>query len=1241
MQCVVPVASGQESTLPAVPDSPTCQQQLEQVEQLLEANVQGASRIIETVLMTPSALVHRSGDTNLYIPVRLRVIELIREHAELRAVWTSVAEGRAKRSLREEGPRFALDHWPGTTSAVDAAIRLARDAVARGAPAAAGRLLRAAMADPAWSDSPSQGDAIALLKACDGWNRGAESTGLQGRVDFDDAGLQLEPSWSGRLDHAPSKIASAQAIDRADGLDTSLDLTARGSFRSMLPVASDRVVIVNTGEALFAFDAITRESLWSVVPPIVPKAWVRAVNQLTMVTTDHGVAYAVVGLLGTSDADPLTGIVAARVSDGMVLWAVPAVPTGNEGGLDGSSGYGAPIAVDDLVVVALRRTDSRNQTTEFLVGLDAATGNLRWSTSLGTASGLRSEQRTLTQPSTHDGAIFVSTGAGTIGCVDAATGQIEWLRRLACPVRITRVDWFPWDMPSVFVKDNRLLLLAPEERSLLEVDATNGVVIRETPIGPGTPSGAMRYILPIEDGFVAVGQDVIALSTACETRRWSRCDLATSANRCIITGRVRVVQTPEGEALLVPTVDGIELTDTRTGAVRRRFVSPSGNPTAAGASLFVASDDLIIGWTPSEEVRTRLQAAVLADPADFASAAALLELAVRGGGRDVGRQACQAILRATELRPPTEESMNALLATMLLAETTDALERSRIDDLYRALAACKATSEVRVTAMLSNVSWLARSGRAKGAGALLWSIATDDSFRLVTLERDGCTVRVPIHAIAQLQTLVRAGSASQPLAKTDEQRLLLSLGLPEVGGRAAELESLARTAENETVRSIIQSRFAQTSPDGNPPLTRSQEVPLLDRATALPGQLIPAIGGMPNHEVLYWFAGKLQCFDQSTHEARWSITTGPMRPESFVTGNRLVLLNRGMSGAVSFSLVDIATGESLGESRVLAIAPTEVNRVGPLVRPPAVARYVLNGIESCVVYQGKSIARLDFANPDRFVWAVETELDSIDAIVCTGPLIWVVGTTGKEAESTVAMLAINQNGKTCAQTSVPFTSRPSQISMVDGGTVALSSPTEFGVFRWQAEAITSDWIVHSRATGVTKRLSIDTLGGWIVQWAAIQSPPRRALDGVGGIGRFEMPPTNGITRVALVRGQVLIQSGEVLRLFSIDGQLEGEAIIPRAHQIVQWTVDGPFVCVLTREIHLVGPLGGIPITKERRTDYEIGWLSLRDGLRWSGEWTALSLPVPPDQFSVQQGVVFIGSKAGTVMIDRIPSAPKS
>jgi outer membrane protein assembly factor BamB len=817
-------AVAQQSAMPAIADSPTALALLE------EARAQAADNPVEAARLA-RRLLDEYGDRvvpvdvdddgeGLFASAADEAERFLLAHPAVLARFRD-AEGRAaERLLEADGPDATVRRRRFTRAGLDATMVLAERAlledrpgralallarIARHPDLSSGAVAHAALAGQASArlgDAAASASAVAALEALGTDDarlaaaqvaRTAPSTGAAGgpaRSPLDHGAPVAAPDAGWReIWSAPLEQPLFRRLFETSGPTVADSIVSRArdnaSWMTTVPVLRDGLVLVHEGTLIRAFDADARTERWSrQLSSGGVERDAGGVLDLCALAVDRD---AVVAFEGHAFANARSG--SARVwcldaADGRVRWSV--LLDGHEGRpeLEGLFPVGAPVVVGDTVVVAARKPTTRLEQVDWLVALDRADGRVRWATSIAGAAGLRGLLgRRHAGLATDGDAVIVATPLGAVARVRVDDGGIAWLRRTAASLREPRFLAEPWEVASPAIAGDRVIVVAPDEFSVVALDRRTGALLESRPIGPGTDWGSPRYLHPVAGAgpegaplLLAVGGDVVAFDPMrLDTPLWSLAAAvealdpprAGADNRLGIRGRV----SSAGATLLVPGVDDLLVVDARDGGVRARIAGTGpANAVLAEDRIVAAGDRDLRVLMPPGRAEELLRARLAATPDDPAAAIGLFDLALSSDRPAVALEALEAAVAGLE-RAQARELVEPL--------------RGEISARARALAA-------------------ASPERGRRAFELADRIATSDALRAATAIARGeflLACAEPLAAIeAWLDVLARPELAAEPIGSEGVLR-------------AARVEALRRIARLESrdasVRDALERRAAE------------------------------------------------------------------------------------------------------------------------------------------------------------------------------------------------------------------------------------------------------------------------------------------------------------------------------------------------------------------------------------------------------------------------------------------------
>lgn len=846
-------ATAQVKSPVAVDDSPTAGELLQRAIDCAAANPAEASRLIERVLAEhPSKLVPwraaRNDDSDRFRSARDAANEFLLAHPPVLERFRGSVSASAQRRV-DEGDLGAVWRSAKLTSAgFDAALRLAQGDLERAAFASARRQLegleqhpdfvgdRAArartiigLASAAAGDADTAGIELAALRDMQGGvaMAGAAAIGrLQAQVAERGAPIAvhgvtpLDSGMSAPTGDATWHLLAAQPLPqslavRAAGATEEITrfgsigpqsverLRERGSFLTAAPTIAGNSAFVSEGGVVRAYDRLSGRLRWlRELPGFDPVADGEPASDMNIVSVWGD---SLVTLVGHALPIGRTGgsrVVCLDTATGEVRWqtALSQWRSGDDG-LEGLFPYGTPVIDDGLVFVSARKVTSRLEVVSYVVALDLADGRVRWARHLCSSSSPKlGSSHPLSSIVARDGLLYASISTGAAACLDARSGEIRWLKRLNVPVSDPRYESEPWEIAAPLLTSVGLVMVAPDQLSMLVLDVDDGRVLHERPIGQPESWGQPRYFLGIPataatpsadepappagavvqaeeppPGFVhgspelivAVGSDIVAFSVDDLVRpRWKLSETAgadaivAADERRGVRGRVQAVE----RALIVPMRERVLVVDADTGAARTLVAGTSpGNPLLVGPQLLLATDTRVEAYMPFDEAERFLRRRIADDPRDPDRALALVVLGLRAKSFPTAIDGAEAARQAIEAEPdPRAASTDRadLFARLLDVDAADLAPTDTDGDrLHAMLAAVASTPSQNARRLVALGDWQSRRGRTAEAAAT-WTSVLADRALASALVPDGDLERAALLAVTT--RLATASLASMP-----------------------------------------------------------------------------------------------------------------------------------------------------------------------------------------------------------------------------------------------------------------------------------------------------------------------------------------------------------------------------------------------------------------------------------------------------------------------------------------------
>lgn len=800
-------------------DSPAASDALVRVRELHEAGNAGeAVRVLQGVLDTDAErLVATEQDPDVLRTIRDAARDLLLADGVLLARYVAEIEPAAA-SLLETGEQSRVERTMLLTPAgLEAVLRLAQRELEQARFESARMMLEQLAAHPsrrgergvraarlAWLLSgylPSTAPMAQLWATEAGWNAPTASparttparASVRGR-DPSQAGPEPRSEGSGLHPLQSASFEPESMADRA-GLDQELNLVRNTRSSWIFPTVEGDRVYATDGMRLWARDAFTLAPLWMSSPTG------RSLTE--MFNTDEPMQIGIVGARsGIEDPATVTatqGLVifaggvafnggragdlrvhAVDAATGAARWStdLATVERTRLGGREANSTIAARgnLVVDgDTVVVAVRLAGQlRRITTLHLVGLDLATGEVKWTRLIG-GYGTNPWGRTSTRPegmAVSRGVVYRCDDMGILAAVEAATGRPRWVRLL--PTRSSfdfsmRMEEEPsphaMHVPlprgeGVFIVEPRL---ANVPGRVIEVDRERGTIVQSR---QASALAEPEYLISAGSRLVGVGRSRVAFIPFDELGTGT-VQLSDSFASTDVAGRVVAA----GEnAVLLPlagSVLRINAADPRSSL--RRPLAVSGNLVVApreaetGEHLLVADEQGLhtyLDWTTAQRL---LERRIKESPADAGFVLTYVDLASRVGRAEMVPSLADAALAIIDAAPDGGETWRSRLHALLgdiTARSREALAKGTSPEEPGTHVAAFSRPPIRDLALLDEV--IERLTRAASEPPQVATAAFERAW-LRTLQRRHAD------AVEALQSIILNETVSQVSVLADDQ----------------------------------------------------------------------------------------------------------------------------------------------------------------------------------------------------------------------------------------------------------------------------------------------------------------------------------------------------------------------------------------------------------------------------------------------------------------------------------------
>lgn len=783
-----------------------------------------AVRLIQRVLEEQGDRMLATPRPDVFEGVRERVHALLLGDAALLEAYRLRQNPRAS-TLLEEGrwERVARDWWL-TTPGFEASMRRAQMLTESASFAAGVRILADLLSHPdARANAPAAASLAATAASYDGsagaWSvadRWAALAGLAApaRVTVQRPAVGTEPvisslAWNSDARVPPGETslsgvvprslhrAELTEMDPADPREAPVRSgPARVELGWTLPTLAGAELFTNDGLTLTSFDRFTLRPRWRITEGSeaqddgrtrsTRQRFGRIVEDSGTVTVEGDRVFAALGMPRMGTEESVGRVVSVDRATGRVEWSVLLGGLSEE--LRGAEPRGPLVLDGDVLVVGARKNlRSRRLVSLALVGLDAQTGALLWSRTLGSAGSLPFQQ--LTQLSEggvlRDGVVYWTDKMGLVSAVETATGRVLWVRSTRAPGLYTRGARTPYATSLPVINEHGLFVLTPDQAELMQIDPATGELLATR---AAQPAGQAAYLVAVGDRIASIGATRVAF--------YDPANLAD--NQVLLTPdlderglRGRAVAA--NGRLAVPVGAGVAMIEP-FGDMRTEVVTldVTGNILLADGQAVVLDEVEAHSFLSWETASDMLEARVR--DGDFEAALALADLAQRSGREDRVLPAVDDAVRlAGRTQDPGTARARVFEAVRQLADPdtrSGAIGTATRGALLERLAAVARTNEQRVTHALASGAWRTTTGDIPGAAAAYQDVLLEPALARAIWSGGGLSVRAELEATRRLHALAeRFGSRAMAVSDQMAQGEVDALG---AGGTAEAWEGVAR-----------------------------------------------------------------------------------------------------------------------------------------------------------------------------------------------------------------------------------------------------------------------------------------------------------------------------------------------------------------------------------------------------------------------------------------------------------------
>ncbi len=702
-------ASGQQENPVYVDDSPRAWELFQRAGDQRDDNTGEAARLYQEILdeYAMRLMPVSAGRPEQLTAARLRVMQTLRRDDELLERYRLIEQAEAERLLnRGELERLAWSR-PLTRPGLDALFQLSQQAVEQARFDAARFWLAQLEGHP---DLAEQSSRTRLqywsMRGVAGWFAGEDSDVARARhemarIDENEAkpflaeldGLEAaapkpvgltvstvfdpfaptaveelvgEPIWTIPLEQGLYRRQYEDEDEQPDADPPADRVNAR--LLTVSPAMNERTVFINEGHTIRAIDRHSHHERWSYTErshmSIIDNRR-EVAGDLNMFDVKGRTLVTLTGHAHTHHRSSSGKVVCLDAESGSFRWQVELSEIGDDDELDGLFAHGRPLIADDRVHLVARRVSRQNVSSTYVVALDLEDGSLAWLRHIASSGGVRTNLARPFSSLIHDsGSLFLESAVGAMARLDAATGQVQWLRRYPVPINPGTTQRMPWEVTTPIMTRHGLAMIEHGRNSRMVIaDPELGDPLATYRLGRGTTWGDARYLVGDEEMLFAVGSQIRAFHVDhLEEPLWVFPQDDSPAADATLYGRVQAGE----ELLVIPTREGQYFVDRSTGEIRAHLPDATGNPLVFDEQLLVAGPSRLKSYMPLRVAEAMIRRQIDEEPDHPDPAMTLLELGLRAEELALVLEGAQiAADRMDDLVEPHPDDVERLFTLLL------------------------------------------------------------------------------------------------------------------------------------------------------------------------------------------------------------------------------------------------------------------------------------------------------------------------------------------------------------------------------------------------------------------------------------------------------------------------------------------------------------------------------------------------------------------------------------------------
>ncbi|WP_422926064.1 PQQ-binding-like beta-propeller repeat protein [Singulisphaera sp. PoT] len=504
-----------------------------------------------------------------------------------------------------------------------------------------------------------------------------------------------------------------------------------------------------------------------------------------------------------------------RSTEGKILWtkisAEITLPKSPQDGMSRVNFEGTPVADGRNVYAAM--TDRREQTSTYVVCLDAETGNLRWVRYLGAAStdnenmiagfgmagmnmgasGLNDFGHRLL--SLDGPTIYYQTNLGAVVALDSDTGSVRWVATYPRQDRLEGGANHSRDLNPAIVHDG-LVMVAPDDANCLYAfDAESGRLAWKSKPIPAEVK--LAHLLGVAKGhLVATGDHVVLydVKTGDLFSMWPDNGHAYEG-----FGRGLLA----GDRIYWPTKNEIHVLDQSTGVrsdppikLQESFQTTGGNLAVGDGYLIVSQPDALVVFCQNSRLIQRYRDEIVRAPDRALNYYRLAQAAEATGQDDLALESLTTaaskvrpsdMIDGTSLSDATRDQQFRLLMRLGSKAKGDKAWPVATGKLQAASTVARSDRD-RLNALLTLADVQLESGEPRDAVATLQGLLADEPLRSLSVASEGGQrlIRADLLIADRLNTILRAHGRNYYAEFEREAQDLLQRGKSEKDTRLLE-----------------------------------------------------------------------------------------------------------------------------------------------------------------------------------------------------------------------------------------------------------------------------------------------------------------------------------------------------------------------------------------------------------------------------------------------------------------------